>query len=378
MIERKITKDLESYLFQGKILMIVWPRQVGKTTLVEQMLAKHADERDIIRFSWEYSADYDLLDSRDFPRLVSAIGDRKWIFIDEWQKIPHIWTTLKILTDHYKDTKTIFVTGSSSFHLLSHTSEALTGRKRVFTLYPFSFGELVQAQGFHETDTRITSYLKYGMYPWVVLAQDEREKQRALIELASSWLYRDILEFQEVKNPSILTKLLKLLALQIGSEVSLSSLGAELGMDSRTVERYIDLLEKSYIIYRIPPFYSNKRKEITKMQKIYFYDIGIRNAFLDQFSDIENRIDKWNIWENWLITERKKHMDYSFLLGDLHFWRGSNQQEIDLVQDGEGRIRAYEIKWKLQNSRIPSLFQELYPSGEYSEVNRENYSEFLK
>ncbi len=216
------------------------------------------------------------------------------------------------------------------------------------------------------------------MYPGVILSSDIREKKRTLLELASSGLYRDILEFQEVKNPSILTKLLKLLALQVGSEMSLSSLGVELGMDSRTVERYIDLLEKSYIIYRLPPFYTNKRKEITKMQKVFFYDIGIRNAFIDQFADIENRIDKGNIWENWLITERKKHMEYSFILGDLHFWRGSNQQEIDLVQDGEGRIQAFEIKWKPQESHIPSLFRELYPSGEYSEVNRENYIDFLQ
>jgi len=371
-------KELESYLFGGKVLMIVWPRQVGKTTLVEQILETHADENHIIRLSGERIADYDLLDSRDFPRLLSAIWDRKWIFIDEWQRVPNIGTTLKILADHYKDTKTIFVTGSSSFHLLSHTSEALTGRKRVFMLYPFSYSELVDAYGWHEVDTRLPEYLNYGMYPGVILSSDIREKKKSLLELASSWLYRDILEFQEVKNPSILTKLLKLLALQVGSEISLSSLGALLGMDSRTVERYIDLLEKSYIIYRLPPFYSNKRKEITKMQKIYFYDIGIRNAFIDQFLDIENRIDKWNIWENWLVTERKKHMEYSFILGDLHFWRGSNQQEIDLVQDGEGRIQAFEIKWKAQNTRAPSLFSELYPSADYSEIHRENYTNFLR
>lgn len=159
-------------------------------------------------------------------------------------------------------------------------------------LYPISYSELVDSHGRHETDTRLAGFLSYGMYPAVISSTDTREKMKTLLELASSGLYRDILEFQEVKNPNILSKLLKLLALQVGSEVSLSRLGAELGMDSRTIERYIDLLEKSYIIYRLPPFYTNKRKEITKMQKVYFYDIGIRNAFLDQFSDIENRVDK--------------------------------------------------------------------------------------
>ena len=206
--------------------------------------------------------------------------------------MPNIGNTLKILIDHYKNTRNIFVSGSSSIHLLSNTAEPLTGRKRVFTLYPLSFAEISAKYGTHETDRKLEEYLIYGSYPGVINLANTLSKKQELLDLTSSALYRDILEFQTIRNPQLLTRLLKMIALCIGQEVSLSALGQEIGMDSRTVERYIDLLEKSFIIFRLPPYYTNKLKEITKMQKIYFYDIGIRNALLGQYNSIDDRVDK--------------------------------------------------------------------------------------
>ncbi len=216
------------------------------------------------------------------------------------------------------------------------------------------------------------------MYPEVLNLKTQKEKILELQDLTSSALYKDILEFQNIKNPSILNQLLKLLALNIGQEISLNTLGGKLGMDSRTIERYIDLLEKSYVIFRLPPFYSNKQKEMSKMHKIYFYDLGIRNALLENFTSLPGRTDKGALWENWMIMEWKKNMDYSFVLGRLHFWRGKNQQEIDLIHEGNGEIKAYEIKWQKKNKNCPSLFKNLYPENIFHEVHKDNYFKFFE
>lgn len=377
MYSRQIIPQIESVFWSGKVILIIGPRQVGKTTLIETLLAKHAEEKDIVRFHGEYSEDYDLLNSLEFGRMSTAIGSRKWIYIDEWQKIPNIGNALKILVDHYGDTRTIIVSWSSSVHLLSHTAEPLTGRKRVFILYPLSFAEIADTHGIHETDRRLEEYLIYGSYPAVVNHANISDKQDELRDISSSALYRDILEFQDIRNPQMLTKLLKIIALQIGQEVSLASLGQAISLDARTVERYIDLLEKSYIIFRVPPYYTNKLKEITKMQKIYFYDIGIRNALLGQYNAIEDRVDKWALWENYIMSERKRALVYARRDIREHFWRGKNQQEIDLVEEQAGNLSATEIKWRPQKSRLPSEFRSLYGDIPFSEITREGYIPFL-
>lgn len=377
MFDRTITPQIESVLWKGKIILILGPRQVGKTTLIENILTKHAAPTDVVRFHWEYHEDYDLLNSLDFGRITTAIWDRKWIFIDEGQKIPNIGNALKILIDHYKNTRHIFVSGSSSIHLLSNTAEPLTWRKRVFTLYPLSFGEISAKYGIHETDRKREEYLTYGSYPSVINFENTTDKKQELLDLTSSALYRDILEFQSIRNPQLLTRLLKIIALQIGQEVSLSALGQEVGMDSRTVERYIDLLEKSFIIFRLPPYYTNKMKEITKMQKIYFYDIGIRNALLGQYTPMEDRWDTWSIWENYIISERKRAREYAQDDSREHFWRWKNQQEIDLIEDTGGKLSAIEIKIKEQKSKIPSEFASIYGDIPFREINRVNYPSFL-
>lgn len=377
MFNRAITAQIEWVLWTGKIILVLGPRQVGKTTLINTILAKSAQEWDIVRLHGEYSEDYELLNSQDFGRLTTAIGHRKWIFIDEGQKIPNIWNTLKILIDHYKNTRNIFVSGSSSIHLLSHTAEPLTGRKRVFTLFPLSFWEISDKYGVHETDRKLEEYLTYGSYPGVINMGDIANKKQELLDLSSSALYRDILEFQDIRNPQLLTRLLKIIAIQIWQEVSLSALGQEIGMDSRTVERYIDLLEKSFIIFRLPPYYTNKMKEITKMQKIYFYDIGMRNALLGQYNPIEDRVDKWAIWENYIISERKRARLYRQDISTEHFWRGKNQQEIDLIENTGDTLRAIEIKWKEQKSKLPSEFVSIYGDTPFSEIHTKNYIPFL-
>lgn len=234
----------------------------------------------MIRWSGDDARDRELLMSEEFERVNNWIGQARYIFIDEAQKIPNIGNMLKLLIDRYKSTKQIIITGSSSFHILTQTSEPLTGRKIVYTLYPLTVGEMIDFSGQDNLRKNLENILLYGMYPDVRSRSTNDEKEVLLRELATSGLYRDILEFQNVRNSYTIEKLIKYLALQIGSEVSYHDIGKQLGMDSRTVERYVDLLEKSFIVYRLPPYFTNKQKELSKMPKIYFYDIGIRNAFL--------------------------------------------------------------------------------------------------
>lgn len=373
MFYRTITPEIEKVFFSDKIIILTWPRQVGKTTLINTILDKYRSTKTILTVTGDHISTRDLFSSQDLTRLIAACDAYDIIFIDEGQVIPDIGTTLKILIDHYHATKQIIVTGSSSINLLSHISESLAWRKRVFFLYPISFHEVKNQVWFLEFDTHLEEILITGMYPRVLLSHSLADRIQELSDLASSALYKDILEFQSLKNSAILTKLLKILALQIGQELSLSRIGQELSLDGRTIERYIDLLEKSYIVYRLPPFYSNKKKEVIKMNKIYFYDLGIRNALLENFSPFPSRTDRGQLWENWVINEYKKSFEAKNILGTFHFWRGSNQQEIDLIHEWNGAIDAIEIKWNSQNTLCPSLFRELYPTANYREIHRKDY-----
>lgn len=284
---------------------------------------------------------------------------------------------LKLLTDRYKATKQIFVTGSSSVHLLDTTNEPLTGRKFVFTLFPISVGEYAERYGIRDTVRELESHLLYGMYPEVLELPSVTEKTTRLTELSESGLYRDILEFQEVRNSGSIHKLLELLALQIGSEVSYHELATVLGMSTNTVERYIDLLEKSYVIFRLSPYFTNKRKEISKMKKIYFYDLGIRNALIRSFNPLRLRTDIGGLFENFCLIERMKHRHYTGNLAYQHFWRGAQQEEIDLIELTGEDIRAFEIKYKTQKIHVPKKFSDLYPKAGYELISSENYLEFV-
>ena len=375
--KREIHDQVKERFFQGKIIIITGARQVWKTRLVHEILReypwKHIDS-----FSGDFLGNNDHFFRCDVSELRSRFHATDIIFIDEWQRIENIGISAKILVDLYGEKKQIIITGSSSFNLLSHVSESLTGRKEVFHLFPLSFQEISQTIWFLEAERKLESgLLLTGMFPKVISNDDILEQKRTLEDIATSSLYRDILEFQWVRNSDTIRRLLQLLAIRIWQETQLSTLGKVLSLDGRTVERYIDLLEKSYIIYRLPPFFRNKEKEVTKTSKIYFYDIGIRNALLNDFTPLSGRSDLWRLWENWVISERKKRNTYSNNGMYMNFWRGRNQQEVDLVDEGNGEIHGYEIKWREEKKRIPSLFSELYPEAVYHQIIRSNYWQFL-
>ena len=282
-----------------------------------------------------------------------------------------------MMIDRYKDTKQIVVTGSSSLHLLDKTSEPLTGRKRVFTLFPISWGELVSESSVISARKRLEEFLIFGTYPEVLSYPTDMEKIQHLREIVSGQLYRDILEFQDIKSADIIVKLLELLALRIGREVSYHELANILGISQITVERYIDLLEKSFVIFRLRPYYTNKTKEVTKMKKIYFYDLGIRNSLLRSFQPLSLRADSGELFENFFISEYQKKLAYTQSIHELRFWRTQTQQEIDLVEIDHDIAHAYEIKWQKQKYTVPTEWKKYYPHISPLLISRENFWEYL-
>ena len=360
--------------------MIVGPRQVGKTTLSGTLLS-HFEERGkhVVRLNCDNPTDRDALTDQDLSYLTEIVGAADILFIDEAQKVTTIGQTLKLLVDHFSDTKQLLVTGSSSFNLLDQTHEALTGRKRVFYLYPFAVSELQHNNDLLAAQKSLPHYLVYGLYPEVVRAQGFDAKQTCLMELSTSQLYKDILEFQAVKDSHTLRNLLKALALQIGSEVSYTELGTLVGIDKNTVERYIDLLEKSFIVFRLPPYFTNKRTEIKRHNKVFFYDVGIRNAIINNFNPLDTRNDVGALFENFLIAERMKKHAYSRSGVHMHFWRTYEQQEVDLIEEAGDTISAYEFKWSMgRKSAPPRAFTRAYPHASFEIVTQEGYLPFVR
>ena len=376
MFIRENTDIIRKQFFTGKIIFLLGARQVGKTTLSESLISWEKTE-DIVRFNGDYADDRARLDFKNTEDMKRVLDTYKWILIDEGQKIPNIGNILKGMIDTYKDSKTIIVTGSSSIHLLDQTNEPLTGRKRVFTLYPLSFSEIKTKYGTIESMKKLESFLLYGAYPNIVISAGDAEKKEQLREILSGQLYRDILEFQDIKKSPTITKLLELLALQMWSEISYHSLATTLGISQATVERYIDLLEKSFIIFELRPYYTNKIKEVTKMKKIYFYDLGIRNAILGAFQSLHLRSDVWALFENFFILEKMKKTEYARWWEKYHFWRTQKWQEVDLIETLESITHAYEIKWSLQKYTPPTEWSRLYPRVTPILVHRENFFEYL-
>ncbi|MEI6425956.1 MAG: ATP-binding protein [Candidatus Absconditabacteria bacterium] len=375
MYTRILTESIVEKLFSGEIIMIIGARQVGKTTLLENFLSDK--EYESIKFNGDFLDDRELLNSQDKERLLMIIGDKRYIIIDEAQKAKNIGNTLKILVDHFKNTKQIIVTGSSSIHLLDNTSEALTGRKIVYHMYPISFEEISKTYSIQKAEKQIEDLLIFGSYPKVLLENSHIGKKEKLTELTTSSLYKDILEFQNIKNSDVLTKLLKALALQIGGEVSYQELGKIVSIDAKTVEKYIDLLEKSFIIFRLPPYFTNKRKELNKMNKIYFYDLGIRNTLINNFNFLDQRDDKGALRENFVILERMKRRKYHKNTAYQYFRKEYNGKEIDLIEEDNGMIRAYECKLS-KESKIPKIFESEYNNIElYTTINRHTITKFL-
>jgi len=370
----QVTRILKTILIdqfhQGKAIVLIGPRQVGKSTLINEIL----ENKDFLFFDGDDFATQKLLELPNTTLIKRLIGDKKIVFIDEAQRIKNIGITSKIIIDQCKDVQLI-LSGSSAFELNNEINEPLTGRKWEYNLFPISFEELEKAIGFLEVNRQLEQRVIFGMYP-DVLNYPGRERE-VLENLINSYLYKDILMLSGIKKADMLQKLTMALALQIGSEVSYTELSNTLGMNKETVSNYIDLLEKAYVVFRVNPLSRNLRNEIKTNKKIYFYDTGLRNALISNFNSLDLRQDKGALWENFLIAERIKHLKYHRKYSKTYFWRTVQQQEIDWVEEIDGSIQAYEFKWKSKNNvKIPQKFIDAY-NADFKVVDINNYHEFI-
>lgn len=364
--------NLDPFLKPNKVLVIYGPRQVGKTTLLKDYLATCARKHRLD--SGEDVRIQEVLQSRDFRAIKEYAAGYELLAIDEAQKIRGVGESLKILVDQVPGVRVI-ATGSSSFDLAGQVGEPLTGRKITLTLYPIAQLELAKLFTPFELHERLEDFLIFGGYPEVVATPERKEKTRLLTEIASSYLLKDILALDRVKSSKVLLDLLRLLAFQVGSEASLSELAQKVGLDYKTVGRYLDLLEKSFVIFTLRGFSRNLRNEMTKKAKYYFFDTGIRNALIANFNPPALRNDIGQLRENFLLMERIKSQAYRALPVNHYFWRTWQAQEIDLIEEREGRLFAYEFKWT-GKGRVPGKFREAYPEAAFEIVNRENYQPF--
>lgn len=375
MIQRSITPQIVHDLtVSNKVVILYGPRQVGKTTLARQVLSQ-------VPFrSIEVNADNmqynDMFSGRDLRKMQSVVGSHELLFIDEAQNIPDIGIHLKILHDSMPNLK-ILTTGSSSFELANKMREPLTGRTWTYTLYPIAVQELTDIQTPFQITQQTTQFMRFGMYPDVLQAPDDDAKVRLLRELAGSYLYKDVLQLSNIRHSDKLIRMLKLLAFQVGSPVSLHEIGKSLDMSHETVNHYIDLLEKGFILFRLSGFSRNLRKEVVKMNKIYFCDLGIRNCLIENFNTMDLRMDVGALWENFLILERRKKIAYERLYGNSYYWRTHTGAELDYVEERGGKLEGYEFKWKNSKSRPPATWLSTYPESSYSEVNKDNYITFI-
>ncbi len=370
MIIRTLHTSIEQRLFKGKAILLFGPRQSGKSTLVESVLAG----KEFMYLNGDDSDVREILTSTTAAKLRLVVGNKKILFIDEAQRIPNIGLTLKLFTDQINDVQVI-ATGSSAFELSSKVNEPLTGRKYEFMLYPLSFAEMVQQNGLIQEKRLIEHRIIYGGYPEIVT--NTGEERELLKLLASSYLYKDLLMLEQIKKPILLEKLLKALALQVGSEISYQEIGQTIGSDSKTVDKYIDLLEKAYVVFRLPALNRNVRNEIKKGKKVYFYDNGIRNAIINNFKPVISRTDVGALWENYIISERLKYLQYRGLDANFYFWRTTQQQEIDLIEEHGDELLAFEFKWSSkERPRFPQTFTDNYDSKTYI-ISPDNMEEFL-
>jgi uncharacterized protein len=372
MIIRHLDSVIKAKLFKGKAIIIVGPRQTGKTTLLHQLF----DSQELVL--WLNGDDPEtrlLLEDVNKPKWERIIGKNTVVVIDEAQRIGDIGIKLKLITDQIPQVQLI-VTGSSALELASTINEPLTGRKWSYQFYPISFGELENHLGFVSANSRLDDYLVYGSYPEVL--NNHGNEESILTQLADSYLYKDILIWDRIKKPEKILQLLQALAWQVGNEVSYSELGKLVGLDNETIEKYVQLLERSFVIFRLQPLSRNLRKEINSKRKIYFYDNGIRNAIIAQFQPLALRQDVGKLWENWFISERKKWLMYQGITTNTYFWRTTDQAEIDYIEERNGITSAFELKWNPDTKvRFPRAFLDAYQAHETHIVNRGNYFEFL-
>lgn len=373
MIARNLEKEIKKKLFKGKVIILYGPRQSGKTTLIQKML-KSIPEKHLILDGEEFNIREELSNpTSEKLRIIS--GDSKIIFIDEAQKIKDIGSVLKLFHDKLKNIQVI-ASGSSAFELVNKTSEPLTGRKFEYTLLPVSFGEMVKHTNYIDEKSKLESRLIYGSYPEIITHQQEAGNLIKLI--AKSYLYKDVFSLENINNPELFEKIVRALAFQLGNEVSYKELAVTTGVNHLTVEKYLNLLEKAFIIFKLPAYSGNIRNEIRKGKKYYFYDCGIRNAIIDNFKPLKSRNDTGFLWENYLISERIKFYLFKNTNCKMYFWRTTQQQEIDYIEETGGELYGYEFKWNPKSKKsFSKTFTSNYSPKTTSIISRENYGEFL-
>ena len=372
MIERLLYKTIENKLFAGKIIILTGARQVGKTTLLKQLLRQ---KEGVLWLNGDELQVQNLFANASADRLLSEFSNSKIVILDEAQRIENIGLRLKLIADSDRDVQVI-ATGSSAFELANKVNEPLTGRKWEYQMFPLSFGEMVEHHGKLKEMRMLPRRIIYGYYPEVVT--NDGNEVEILKLLTDAYLYKDILSWESVKHPDKLQTLLRALAYQVGSQVSYNELSQMCSMDSKTVERYINLLEQCYIIFRLPSFSRNLRHELKSSRKIYFYDNGIRNALIADYRAPEVRQDIGALWENFVIAERMKSNEYYNRWVNRYFWRTKQQQEIDYLEESGGELHAYEMKWNPRaKASITKTFTEAYPNTEFQVITPDNISDFL-
>lgn len=373
-IIQKQLENLKRLSVPGKVVVIYGARRTGKTTLLNEFLKGETEPYLLV--SGEDITVQGYLASQSVEKLRSFVGTSRLLVVDEAQKVHNIGLNLKLIVDHIPGIRVI-ATGSSSFDLARSMGEPLTGRKHTLKLFPLAQMEIGQIEQRHQTDANLESRLVYGSYPDVVLMQDNRAREQYLKEIVSSYLYKDILELDGIRHSAKISRLLQLIAFQIGREVSYTELATGLGMSKNTAERYLDLLEKAFVVQKLPGFSRNLRNEITKNCRYYFLDNGVRNALINNFNSLDLRNDTGELWENYLVMERLKRQEYLGQAANNYFWRTYAKQELDFVEEREGRLFGYEMKWGKATPRPPREWLAAYPEASYEVVTRENYLEFV-
>lgn len=373
MIHRTIEDQIRQLIGSRKAIVIMGARQVGKSTLLQQLFGQ---SRDVLWLNGDDADTQDLFATASSARLRAIIGSNKFIVVDEAQRIADVGLRLKLITDQIPGVQVV-ATGSSSFQLAAKVNESLVGRKREFRMFPLSFAEMATHTNLLDELRLIPHRLVYGYYPEVVA--NPGDERATLKEIVDGYLYKDILSLDNINKPDKLARLVKALALQIGNLVSYNEVGNLIGLDSKTVEKYVDVLEKSYIVFRLGSFSRNLRNELKMSRKIYFWDLGIRNAVIGNLAQVESRTDVGALWENFVIAERLKRNAYCTSFAQPYFWRTSQQKEVDYVEEQDGRLMAFEFKWndRKGQAKCPAQFSESYPDATFQVVTPGNVEEFL-
>lgn len=374
MLKRKIYNNIVESVKSGKVIVLLGSRRTGKTVILNKL--KEAAKEPVLLLNGEDLSTHELLERRTVQNYKQLLGDKKFLLIDEAQKISGIGIKLKLMIDEIKDLK-IIVTGSSAFDIHNSTGEPLTGRMLTFNLFPLSEQELSSYENVTERKDNLLHRLIFGNYPEPYFLSDNEEKIKYLKELLNTYLLKDILSLENIKNSMVIFNLLRLLAYQVGNEVSTNELANNLQINKQKVDKYLDLLTKVFVIFRLQGYSRNLRKEVVKSSKWYFFDNGIRNAVIANFNSVSSRNDIGELWENYLISERLKFREYNNIIANQYFWRTYDRQEIDLIEEREGKLFAYEMKWKKNKTKPPAAFVKNYNESSYTIISPENYFEWI-